>query len=64
MSDLVGNSNCWFSHAQAHIIYRFAVQNSPTMTNVMNKGVNFHGHAFLMIRNSASACPFVFTIQY
>ena len=26
MSDLVGNPNCWFSYAQAHILYLYRVE--------------------------------------
>ena len=26
MSDLVGNSNCWFSHAQAHFTFSAAIE--------------------------------------
>ena len=31
MFDLVGNPNCWFCHAQAHILYTVYEYSSPSL---------------------------------
>ena len=45
MSDLVGNPNCWFSHAQAHISLNFQMHwNNPLLRSDYkdSSGMNFY----------------------
>ena len=42
MSDLIGNPNCWFSHAQVHIIYFVLISKGAEMYNFMLTGLDVH----------------------